>query len=303
VLTCVESILENPDLILMKQLDKLKREKMLELKAAGMEFEDRVAELDKMEYPKPLAEFVYATFNEFAEHHPWVARENIRPKSIAREIYESLYSFSDYVKTYELQRSEGLLLRYLSDVYKALVQTVPDREKTDELDDIEIFFGAIIRQVDSSLLEEWERMQNPDRVIEILEGKPEPKKEEFDVTSDTRAFVALIRNEVFSLVRALSRRDYEEAAELVEAGGEEWTPRRFEEALAPFWEEHSEIRTDPAARNPEHTQIRQWPFIWELSQILVDESGEGDWVVEGVIDMDKSRTAGKPVISLRRIHA
>jgi superfamily II RNA helicase len=301
VLTCVESILENPDLILQKQLDKLKREKMFELKQQGMEFEDRVAELDKMEYPKPLADFVYETFNAFAKVHPWVGQENIRPKSIAREMYESLYSFADYVKEYELQRSEGLLLRYLSDVYKALIQTVPEREKTDELDDIEIFLGAIVRQVDSSLLEEWERMKNPDRVIAIVEGKPEPQKETFDVTADTRAFVALIRNEVFSLVRALSRRDYEEAADILAAGGEEWTPRRLEEALAPFWDEHTEIRTDPAARNPAHTQIRQWPFIWELTQVLVDESGEGDWVLEGVIDIDKSRDANRPVISLRRI--
>ncbi|MDI1482462.1 DUF3516 domain-containing protein [Polyangium sp. y55x31] len=302
VLTLVESILENPDLLLMKQLDKLKREKMIELKQAGMEFEDRVAELDKMEYPKPNADFIYESFNEFAKKHPWVGRENIRPKSIAREMFEGLWSFSDYVKEYELQRSEGLLLRYLSDVYKALVQTVPDREKTDELDDVEIFLGAIVRQVDSSLIEEWERMKNPDRVMAVVEGKPEPKEEQFDITTDTRAFVALIRNELFALVRAIARRDYIEAAELVEAGGEDWTSRRFEEVLAPFWEEHAEVRTDPKARSPENTQIRQWPFIWEFSQILVDEEGESSgWALEGVIDLDKSRDANKPVISLRRI--
>jgi len=301
VLTLVESILENPDLILQKQLDKLKRLKMLELKQAGMEFEDRVAELDKMEYPKPQATFVYGTFNEFASKHPWVARENIRPKSIAREMYENLYSFSDYIREYELQRSEGLLLRYLSDVYKALVQTVPHNVKTDEIDDVEIFLSAIVRQVDSSLLEEWERMRDPSRVtVPVAERQTETQKE-FDITSDTRAFVALFRNEIFALVRALAKRDYAEAAAIVEGGGEEWTIRRFEETLAPYWQEHAEIRTDPAARSPNHTQVRQWPFVWEFTQILVDESGEGDWVIEGVIDIDKSREANKPVISLRRI--
>ena len=106
---------------------------------------------------------------------------------------------------------------------------------------------------------------------------------------------------MFSLVRALAKRDYVEAAALVEAGGEDWTIRRFDEALAPYWAEHTEIRTDPAARNPTHTQVRQWPFIWEFTQILVDESGDGDWVLEGVIDIDKSRQANKPVITLRRI--
>lgn len=301
VLTLVESILENPDLILQKQLDKLKKLKMFELKQAGMEFEDRVAELEKMDYPKPNADFVYETFNEFAKHHPWVARENIRPKSIAREMFENLFSFGEYIRDYELQRSEGLLLRYLSDVYKALVQTVPDNMKTDEVDDVEIFLSAIVRQVDSSLLEEWERMRDPSRAPKVVTERQTDEKETFDITSDARAFVALLRNEVFSLVRALSKRDYEEAATIVEAGGEDWTPRRFEETLAPYWDEHSEIRIDPAARNPTHTQIRQWPFIWEFTQILVDESGEGDWVLEGVIDIEKSREANRPVLSLRRI--
>ncbi len=300
-LTLVESILENPDLILQKQLDKLKRLKMLELKQAGMEFEDRVAELDKMEYPKPQSEFVYGTFNQFAALHPWVAKENIRPKSIAREMYENLYSFSDYIREYELQRSEGLLLRYLSDAYKALVQTVPNSMKTDEIDDLEVFLGAIVRQVDSSLLEEWERMRDPSRVVKVVDRQTTDEKDTFDITTDTRAFVVLLRNEVFSLVRALSKGDYVEASAIVEAGGEEWTPKRFQEALAPYWEQHTEIRTDPAARNPTHTQVRQWPFVWEFTQILVDETGEGEWVLEGVIDIDKSREANKPVLGLRRI--
>ncbi len=301
MLTLVESILENPELILQKQLDKLKKLKMFELKQAGMEFEDRVAELEKMDYPKPLADFVYETFNEFAKHHPWVARENIRPKSIAREMFENLFSFGEYIREYELQRSEGLLLRYLSDVYKALVQTVPDNMKTDEVDDVAIFLGAIVRQVDSSLLEEWERMRDPSRVSVPVAERQTEEKGTFDITSDTRAFVALLRNEVFSLVRALAKRDYEEALAIVEAGGEDWTIRRFEETLAPYWNEHSEIRTDPAARSPNFTQVRQWPFIWEFTQILVDESGDGDWVLEGVIDIDKSREANRPVLSLRRI--
>jgi superfamily II RNA helicase len=301
MLTLVESILENPDLILQKQLDKLKREKLMELKAAGVEYDDRIAELEKMEYVKPNADFIYETFNAFAKRHPWVARENIRPKSIAREMFEKLYSFADYVKEYELQRAEGLVLRYLSDVYKALVQTVPEFAKTDEVDDVEIFLGAIVRQVDSSLLEEWERMRDPNRVLAVVEGKPEPKKEEFDITSDTRAFVALIRNEVFSLVRALSVRDYETATSIAEAGGENWTPGRFEETLAPFWADHGEIRTDPDARNPENTHIRQWPFVWEFTQNILDQEGVSEWVLEGVIDLDKSRAANRPVLSLRRI--
>ena len=171
LLTLVESILENPDIILARQLDKLKGERVAEMKAAGVEYDDRMAELEKMEYPKPQAEFIYGTFNAFAVKHPWVKADNIRPKSIAREMYESFMSFSEYVREYGLERVEGVLLRYLSDVYKALVQTVPKWAKTDAVDDVATYFGAIVRQVDASLLDEWERMKNPaERIAGRLEG-------------------------------------------------------------------------------------------------------------------------------------
>ena len=136
VLTLVESILENPELVLRKQLDRLKTEKIAELKAAGVEYDERMAELEKLEYPKPNRDFIYDTFNAFAAAHPWVGQENIRPKSIAREMYEQFSSFDEYIRDYELQRAEGLLLRYLSEVYKALVQTVPDRGQNDEIEQI-----------------------------------------------------------------------------------------------------------------------------------------------------------------------
>jgi hypothetical protein len=131
LITIVESIVENPVIILRKQLDKLKGEKVAELTMAGIEYEERMAELEKLEYPKPMREFVYETFNRFSEKHPWVGQENIRPKSIVREMYEGFRSFSDYVRDYGLERSEGLLLRHLLAVYKVLRQTVPDGAKTD----------------------------------------------------------------------------------------------------------------------------------------------------------------------------
>src|SRR5580693_3174441 len=118
-------------------------------------------ELEKLEYPKPLRDFVYDTFNAFAERHPWVGEENIRPKSIAREMFENFRSFAEYVLDYELQRSEGLLLRHLNSVYKVLSQTVPDGAKTDEVGEMELYLRTLLRQVDSSLADEWERMRDP----------------------------------------------------------------------------------------------------------------------------------------------
>ena len=161
LLTLVESILENPELILRRQLDKLKGRKVAEMKAEGLDYDQRMAELEKMEYPKPLRDFVYMTFNAFADRHPWVGEENIRPKSIAREMFEGFRSFSDYVQEYDLERAEGLLLRHLNSVYKVLSQTVPDGVKTDAILEMELYLRDMLRQVDSSLLDEWERMRDP----------------------------------------------------------------------------------------------------------------------------------------------
>ncbi|HWH70485.1 MAG TPA: DUF3516 domain-containing protein, partial [Candidatus Sulfotelmatobacter sp.] len=138
LLTLVESILENPDIILRKQLDKVKDQKMAEMKMAGMEYDDRMEELEKLEHPKPNREFVYSTFNAFADKHPWVGQENIRPKSIAREMFENFRSFSDYIRDYELQRAEGVLLRHLNSVFKVLAQTVPDAAKNDTVREMEL---------------------------------------------------------------------------------------------------------------------------------------------------------------------
>ena len=131
------------------------------MKADGLDYDQRMAELEKIEYPKPLREFVYSTFNEFADRHPWVGEENIRPKSIAREMFEGFRSFSDYVQEYDLERAEGLLLRHLNSVYKVLSQTVPDGAKTDAVREMELYLRDMLRQVDSSLLDEWERMRDP----------------------------------------------------------------------------------------------------------------------------------------------
>ena len=162
VLTLVEAIIENPELILRKQLDRVKDRAVAQMKADGIEYEQRMEELDKLEYPKPLRDFVYETFNAFADKHPWVGEENIRPKSIAREMFEQFRSFAEYVLDYELQRSEGLLLRHLNRVYKVLSQTVPDGLKTPEVVEVELYLRTLLSQVDSSLEDEWERMRDPD---------------------------------------------------------------------------------------------------------------------------------------------
>jgi hypothetical protein len=213
LLTLVESILEDPDIILRKQLDRVKDQKMAEMKMEGIEYDQRMEELEKLEYPKPNQEFIYSTFNAFADRHPWVGQENIRPKSIAREMFESFRSFSDYIRDYELQRAEGVLLRHLNRVYKVLAQNVPDAAKNDQIREMELYLGSMIRQVDSSLLDEWEKMRDPNfQRAETKEVRP-PGAEEAaqDITRDTKAFTAAIRNRIFIFLRGLVIADYEAA--------------------------------------------------------------------------------------------
>jgi superfamily II RNA helicase len=300
LLTVVESILENPELVLMKQLDRLKGEKVAELKAAGVEYDDRMEQLAKLEYPKPHREFIYGTFNAFAAKHPWVGQENIRPKSVAREMYEEFYSFAEYIRQYELQRAEGMLLRYLSDVYKALAQSVPDQAKTEEVREIITYFGAIVRQVDSSLLDEWERMK--DGVPAPGEARaPRREPEAWDVTRDPKQFTVLVRNELYQLLRALAGRNWDAAAQITAASSEPWTAGQIEQSLAAYWPEHGTIRLDPAARSPRNTIVSEREGFWDVKQVVVDPEDHNDWVIECAVDLERSRVAAAPVVMITRI--
>src|SRR6478736_2339900 len=241
VLTLVEAIVEDP------QVDKLKGQKVAELKAAGVEYEERMIELDKVEHPKPNLEFLNESFAAFAKDHPWVSREELKPKSIAREMLESLQSFSGYIKEYGLSRSEGSLLRYLSEVYKTLLQSIPELSRTPELEELIETLGTLVRGVDSSLLDEWERLKNPAYVAALTDEIELPHD---DITRNTRVFTALIRNLLFSVLRALQERDYETVLDLAEIGAFAGGAIEIERAMRPFFEEGSSIRLDAQGRSP-----------------------------------------------------
>ncbi len=310
VLTLVESILEDPDVILRRQLDKVKGQAVAEMKMQGIEYNQRMEELEKLEYPKPNRDFIYSTFNAFAAQHPWVGAENIRPKSIAREMFEEFRSFSDYIKVYELQRAEGVLLRHLSNVHKVLAQTVPDAAKNDTIREMELYLATMLRQIDSSLLEEWEKMRDPDYVPrgEQTEVRP-PGAEEAarDITRDAKAFTAAIRNRIFTFLRALVSGDLEAALASVNAqpssDDEPWTADRLRRALEAYHEDHEYLRLDPEARNVRHTYVTPADDQqrWRVQQMLVDPAEANDWVVEFDVDLSASRATGEPALQLRRL--
>jgi hypothetical protein len=269
-----------------------------------------VEELQKLEHPKPLREFVYSTFNEFADRHPWVGEENIRPKSIAREMFEGFRSFSDYVQEYDLERAEGLLLRHLNSVYKVLRQTVPEAVKSAPVVEMELYLRDMLRQVDSSLLEEWERMRGlEERPPEGPELRPSVPEEAPDVTADAKAFIAAIRTRVFAFLRSWSIGDDEAAFDLLDferdSRGEPWTAERLRSARGAFVKEHRSLRLDPEARNLRHTHVKPAPEerSWKIEQMLVDVEGLNDWVAEWEVDLAASREEGEPILRLSRLES
>ncbi|MET0794519.1 MAG: DUF3516 domain-containing protein [Polyangiaceae bacterium] len=294
----VEAIVEDPEVVLRAQVDKLKGQKVAELKAAGVEYEERMIELDKVEHPKPNLEFLVESFAAFEKEHPWVSREVLRPKSIAREMLESLQSFSGYIKEYGLSRSEGVLLRYLTEVYKTLIQSIPELARTPELEEVIETLGVLVRGVDSSLLDEWERLKNP-AYVAVETQELDPTRD--DITMNTRVFTALIRNLLFSVLRALQDRDYDVIADLAEAGQFSVAAADIERAIRPLFDEGSAIRLDAQGRNPTNTQLRKDDQYWHVTQSILVEDDVSEYTVRGRIDLDRSAAERRPVFILDHV--
>ncbi|ACB77056.1 DEAD/DEAH box helicase [Opitutus terrae] len=292
VLTLCEAIVEDPEQILRRQVDKLKTEKLAELKAADVPYEERMEKLDEVEHPKPRREFLYDTFNAWAAAHPWVGEENIRPKSIAREMYERYLSFADYIRDYGLERSEGLLLRHLSQTWKVLSQTVPDTAKTEPVIEMETYFRELIRGIDSSLLEEWERLRDPNFVAAETADKPE-RPATFDITRDRAGFRRLVRTALLGFLQDVAGGDWENAAERV--GGGEGEPRRIEDAFMRYFDARGRFQLDPEGRSTKHTHWDATPDTgeWEIAQVLVDPAEQNDWEARFTVSLDQSRAESR----------
>ena len=315
VLTLCESIVEDPDQILRRQIDKLKGEKIMELKEAGVPYEERMEKLEAIEHPKPLREFLYETFNAFAAAHPWINQENVRPKSIAREMFERYRSFSDYVKDYGLERSEGLLLRHLSQVWKVLSQTVPENAKTAEVVEMEDYFRELIRGIDSSLLEEWERLKNPDFVAATTSDTDKPARPaSFDITRDAPTFRRLVRTAIFGFLQDIAAREFDSALSRLRTGeaaapadNDPISPdaRKLEAAFAAYFDARIRFRLDPEGRSAKHTHWSEDNAApaadggkqWLVAQVLIDAEEQNDWEATFTISLAESRAQNRAVVS------
>jgi Domain of unknown function (DUF3516). len=315
-----ESIVENPEAILRIQQNKARDARLNELKAQGMEYNQRMEELEKVEYPKPLRDFIYDTYNAFAEVHPWVD-VNVEPKSIVREMFENFSTFSGYVKQYNLQRMEAILLRHLNYVYKVLSQTVPDGYKNEELLEMQDYLGDMIRRVDSSLLEEWEKMAHPEDYQKRLEaGTAEDEAEKAfgadkaaaDITYDKKRFVNMVRQRIFQIMGSLAKQDFadvldslaEDLAEgemLADENGTPWTEKRLLEIMAAYTAEHHKFRMDVEGRALAHTIVTYEGSTMHVQQMLQDEEEFNDWSIDFELNLDECREAGVPLLKLLRI--
>ncbi len=289
VLSIIEATLEDPRQVLSAQLFKARGEAVAQMKADGIEYEERLELLDSVTYPRPLADLLEAAYNMYRRGHPWVADHELRPKSVARDMFERAMTFVEYVGYYGLARSEGLVLRYLADAFKALRQTVPEEARTEELADLTEWLGELVRQVDSSLIDEWERLRNPAEVTAAdLDERPPA------VTGNVRAFRVLVRNALFRRVELAALQRYDDLGELDADAG--WDAGAWADALEPYFDEHDDIGTGADARGPGMLIISQQPGHWSVRQIFDDPAGDHDWGISAEIDLAASDEAGVAVV-------
>ncbi|MBC7292226.1 MAG: DUF3516 domain-containing protein, partial [Actinotalea sp.] len=304
VVSVVEAILDDPRQVLAAQENRARGEAVAAMKAEGYDYDERMALLEDVTYPKPLAELLEATFMIYRRSNPWVADHEISPKSVVRDLHERAMTFTEFVSVYGLERTEGVLLRYLADAYRTLRQTVPAERRDEQLEDLLEWLGELVRGTDSSLLDEWERLRDPEAFATAAAQQPDDDGVAATrVTANRRAFRVLVRNALFRRVELAARERWEALGALgdVDADGAVWDADRWADALDPYFDEHAEMGTGPDARGPALLMITERPADgggerWEVRQVLDDPAGDRDWRIDAVVDLAASDERGEPAL-------
>jgi superfamily II RNA helicase len=289
VLSVIEATLDDPRQVLSAQQFKARGEAVAQMKADGIEYDERMDLLESVRYPMPLADLLDGAFAIYRQGHPWVADHHLAPKSVARDMFERAMTFTEYIGFYGLSRCEGLVLRYLAEAYRALRQTVPEEARTEELTDLIEWLGELVRQTDSSLIDEWSKLRDP----AAEPGAPIDERPPA-VTGNPRAFRVLVRNAMFRRVELAALRRYVDLGDLDAGAG--WDVEAWAGALEPYFEEHADIGTGPDARGPAMLIIDKQPDHWFVRQIFDDPADDHDWGISAVVDLDASDEAGAAVI-------
>ena len=303
VLSLIEATLEPPHLVLYAQERKAKNELSAQLKADGVEYNERMYELDRVTYPQPLAELIEQAYTTYQQSAPWVARFEPHPKSVVRDMYERAMGFNDFVQYYALERGEGVLLRYLSDAYKALRQTVPESAVNDDLAEIIEWLGELVRQTDSSLVDEWEKLAAGEDAASLAADRAAAEIEDDTppaVTKNVRAFRVMVRNALFRRVELFADERDRILGELDEASG--WDTDAWADAMDDYFDAYDDIYTDAEARSPKLVQIddnvRDHPGVWKVQQTFADPEDNFDWGIRAEVDLTASDDAGYPVLKI-----
>ena len=318
IVSVIEAVLDAPRQILFAQQHAARGEAIGEMKADGLEYDERMALLDQITWPQPLAELLEATYEIYRQSHPWLSEDALGPKSVVREIYEQGMSFTDFCSRYALARSEGLVLRYLTDAYRALRQTVPEAHRTPELDDLLEWLAETIRQTDSSLLDEWEALTDPDRAA-LGAGEPVPPTSPRPISRQDRAFRVMVRNAMWRRVDLVARDDLDALMALERAAADRTDPPRevvmtrstWDAAIEDYYAQHDTVLTDADARGPDLLRIEATTGepagvpadedvsarLWRVTQTIADPAGDRDWVIEAIADLDASDEAGELVLA------
>lgn len=319
VLTLCEAIVEDPEVILRAQVSRAKGEEINRLKAEGVPYDERMEKIEGIEHPKPLREFLYDTFNEFAAAHPWVGNENVRPKSIAREMHERFLSFADYVRDYGLERAEGLVLRHLMQVWKVLAQTVPQAAKTEPVLELEAHLEELVRGIDSSLIDEWERLQagevsttsigSAETATEVVEAGKKFGSGPRELTRDPAALKRAVRVAIHLVLQDAAARDWEAAAARVtplESTDEQIAleAKRLEKLFEVHAIARERFRLDPAGRasaNTHFVEAESGAEEWRMAQVLIDPAEANDWEARFVLSLSATRASGRVELRLESL--
>jgi len=341
VISVVEATLDDPRPLLYAQQRAARGEAIAAMKAEGMDYEERMAALEEITWPRPLAELLEPALEMYRQSNPWVAEYELSPKSVVRDMVENAMTFSDLISRYELGRSEGVVLRYLTDAYRALRQVVPEEHRTPEVEEVVDWLGGLVRAVDSSLLDEWEALGraqagHADEAAGILAADgPEADgtagvERAFGADADGRvpltrnlhAFRVAVRREMFRRIELMARDDVEDLGRLDAPSG--WGEDRWDAALTRYWDEYDWIGTDTAARAVSLAPLDESPDavalaaagvserliealeaggrrVWLATQVVEDPDGDHDWRLTALVDLAECDAAERAVVHLLNV--
>lgn len=296
VISMVEATLEDPKQVLRAQERQARDEAMIRMKEDGLDYDERMDRLQEITYPKPLEDMLQAAFDEYRHDVPWANDYWLSPKSVVRDMVETASDFTGYIARYNIARSEGTLLRYLSDAYRALARTVPQEKRDEQLDDIISWLRVVVRSIDSSLVDEWENAGTDTDASEAAANLAAPGAKQA-VVEDRRGLTVLVRNAMFRRVQLMDLDKPDELGALDKDWG--YGVHEWEDTLDDYYDEHEYVNIDAKARSGElfilDESKENSEHSWKVRQIIDDSDGDHDWAITGTVDLDTTQSSGEVV--------